>query len=65
MVCFVLEILSYHVCIVLYFYVFVDVNECLKNNDCADDANCHNTPGSYKCTCKKGYHGNGRKCQGL
>ena len=33
-----------------------DTNECLTDNvDCGLNANCVNTPGSYKCVCKSGY----------
>lgn len=40
-----------------------DVDEC-KQNNCHDDANCSNTDGSYDCTCKSGYIGNGTYCEG-
>jgi hypothetical protein len=39
-----------------------DVDECkLGLHDCHADAECTNTHGHYKCTCKKGYAGDGRE----
>jgi len=41
------------------------MNECLDNNDnCHDQANCLNTNGSYTCSCKIGYSGDGFNCEG-
>ena len=38
-----------------------DVNECATgSDDCAADATCHNTDGSYECSCGAGYEGDGR-----
>ncbi|XP_031430188.1 cartilage oligomeric matrix protein [Clupea harengus] len=35
-----------------------DINECeVANGGCVENANCINTPGSYRCTCKKGFVG--------
>ena len=31
---------------------------------CHDDANCTNTEGSYYCTCRNGYSGQGEYCTG-
>ncbi|RMX43884.1 hypothetical protein pdam_00021081 [Pocillopora damicornis] len=40
-----------------------DMDECKFNiSDCDVNANCTNTYGSYKCTCKVGYNGDGRSC---
>ncbi|CAH3165937.1 unnamed protein product, partial [Porites evermanni] len=40
-----------------------EIDECTTNNHSCDvNAACQNTVGSYKCTCKAGYSGNGRKC---
>lgn len=41
----------------------VDVNECLAGlDDCATNATCVNTIGSYSCECNEGYAGNGVTC---
>jgi len=42
---------------------FLDVNECL-GYPCNKDAICTNTIGSYVCSCKTGYSGNGFNCTG-
>ena len=48
-------------CIVL----FLDIDECDTDTDnCHIDANCSNTKGSFYCTCKTGYSGNGVVCEG-
>ena len=41
-----------------------DIDECSTENECDVNAMCANTIGSYKCTCKKGYEGDGRNCSG-
>lgn len=44
---------------------FADVDECAQRlDDCHVDALCQNTPTSYKCSCKPGYKGEGRQCDG-
>nr|XP_058971268.1 uromodulin-like [Pocillopora verrucosa] len=43
-----------------------DMDECKFNiSDCDVNANCTNTFGSYKCTCKVGYIGDGRSCSDI
>lgn len=43
----------------------LDIDECGTNTDnCHVDANCTNTKGSFYCTCKTGYSGNGIVCEG-
>jgi hypothetical protein len=43
----------------------VDINECdLSSRKCHSDANCTNTKGSYNCTCKDGFFGDGYNCEG-
>ena len=43
----------------------LDINECeAKTHNCSANATCINTKGSFKCTCKPGYDGNGHNCTG-
>lgn len=45
------------------FTCFKDVNECTaKAYWCDVNALCQNTEGSYKCVCKAGFKGDGKKC---
>ena len=40
-----------------------DVDECaIELDTCDDNANCTNTDGSYDCTCREGYTGDGENC---
>lgn len=43
-------------------FLFLDIDECAKRHHCDVNADCNNTLGSYKCTCKDGFHGNGTNC---
>ena len=46
--------------------ILLDINECLnKSHACDVSANCTNNDGSYNCTCKEGYTGDGQSCQGM
>ena len=42
----------------------MDINECAQTNPppCGTDADCTNTPGSFTCTCKEGFSGDGTTC---
>ena len=41
----------------------VDLDECLRHtNNCHDQADCINLPGSYSCECEVGFYGTGRIC---
>ncbi|XP_002931771.2 fibrillin-2 [Xenopus tropicalis] len=43
-----------------------DVDECeIDTHNCHLHATCLNVPGSFKCTCKEGWIGNGIKCNDL
>lgn len=47
-------------------YKCIDIDECLlKKDNCDENADCINTPGSYKCKCKEGFYGNGKKCDDI
>ena len=40
-----------------------DIDECMDTvNQCSENAKCNNTFGSYTCTCKEGFTGNGKLC---
>ncbi|CAH3196362.1 unnamed protein product, partial [Porites evermanni] len=41
-----------------------DIDECSTAGSCDVNATCNNTHGSYNCTCKKGYYGDGHRCTG-
>ena len=44
----------------LDFFVVLDINECASaTHDCSDNAVCNNTRGSYNCSCKDRFHGDG------
>lgn len=45
----------------------LDVDECAlaSTNDCSTNADCSNTVGSFNCTCKSGFAGNGNTCEGI
>ncbi len=45
--------------------VVTDTDECERGLDnCDPNAQCHNTPGSFTCSCKIDYFGNGTTCTG-
>ena len=51
------------VVVVVVVVVFSDIDECAEEtHNCSSDAVCNNTKGSYNCTCKPGYHGDGQNC---
>ena len=50
---------------VFFFSLLSDINECSASSGvCNVNANCQNTLGSYLCSCKAGYSGDGKTCQG-
>lgn len=56
----------WNIFIIYQWFTFMDsdINECSTSNPCDTNANCQNTPGSYVCSCKSGYTGNGKTCSG-
>ena len=54
-----------HSHVTLNVWLPADINECVLEirNNCAEDAKCINTPGSFSCMCKYGYVGNGTHCE--
>ena len=43
-----------------------DINECeLEIHTCSPNANCTDTDGSFNCTCREGFEGNGFICTGI
>ena len=47
-----------------YYLSYLDFNECL-DLPCHIKGVCTNTVGSYQCTCRVGYNGNGIICEGM
>ena len=42
-----------------------DIDECIDGTHrCDVNAECNNIQGSYNCSCKDGFHGNGTNCTG-
>lgn len=58
---------SFHLYFCKRFLIFfTDINECsTATHNCHADADCTNVKGSFNCTCKHGYEGSGRYCEGL
>ena len=48
----------------IIIHLFSDIDECKIKKPCAIHAKCKNTPGSYKCECKKGFQSDGVICTG-
>ena len=43
-----------------------DIDECsADSSQCDENADCTNSDGSYSCTCKQGFAGDGSLCDGL
>ena len=45
-------------------FFYSDIDECNSSNGCDVNAHCHNNPGSYSCSCKIGFDGDGKTCAG-
>ena len=56
---------SFEVLITCFCFASTDVDECiLGEHTCHVNANCTDTDGSFNCTCREGYEGNGFNCTG-
>jgi len=50
----------------LSHFILLDVNECAaSSSSCSSNALCTNNVGSYSCSCKAGFTGNGKYCIGV
>lgn len=48
------------------FFIIPDIDECSTDTSpCDENAECTNSEGSYSCTCKQGFTGNGTSCEGI
>ena len=45
--------------------VIVDIVNCGNNDGCHPNASCVDMNGSYTCTCKNGFTGDGFSCHGI
>ena len=51
---------------IFFLSVPSDFDECsLEPTPCDNTASCTNTEGSFTCTCKQGFTGNGTVCEGI
>ena len=51
--------------LMIEYFILSDIDECVEGlHNCSIDAFCNNTNGSNNCTCKPGFVGNGRDCEG-
>ena len=50
----------------MIFFFTTDIDECsAETNPCDENADCANIDGSFSCTCKEGFTGDGKTCQGV
>ena len=46
--------------------MFIDIDECeMGTHTCSSNASCTDTDGSFNCTCREGYEGDGFNCTGM
>ena len=62
---FLMYFFSYYKLSLPLFNMISDINECnAGTHNCSSNAFCNNTKGSYNCSCKPGYTGDGWTCTG-
>ena len=60
----VIKLLVIHAYSAILIYLLVDLDECFYDKyTCDSNADCTNTNGSYTCTCKDDYYGDGKTCE--
>ena len=54
------------ICFFLFFFnIYLDIDEChIKSDNCSLNAICNNSKGSFNCSCKPGFSGDGISCTG-
>ena len=51
--------------LIIHWFILTDINECeLEIHTCSSNANCTDTVGSFNCTCREGFEGDGFNCKG-
>ena len=51
---------------IVFVLPHLDIDECSADSSpCDENADCTNTDGSYSCTCKEGFDGDGMTCKGM
>ena len=55
------EALSHVFC---HNFCILDIDECVEQTPCDENAVCTNIPGSFTCVCSDGYRGDGMNCAG-
>lgn len=59
------DILTIYINLFTKIFFLLDVDECSKQiHDCHPFGFCTNEIGSYNCTCKTGFQGDGMQCEG-
>jgi len=52
--------------LIIFVCASSDFDECsLEPSPCDENATCSNTDGSFSCTCRPGFSGNGSFCKGM
>lgn len=50
---------------IIFFLWDLDIDECsTQSSPCNENADCTNNEGSYSCSCKRGFSGDGITCVG-
>ena len=58
---YILELVKY---LLYIFPTLSDIDKCVEQSPCGENAVCTNTPGSFTCVCNNGYQGDGLTCTG-